>query len=47
MINDKADGVIEKVFKSLLNDIKIILKNRWKGENLSSIMFIYCINVIK
>ena len=40
IINDKADEVIEEIFKSLRNRIKIIWKNRLKVLNLSSSMFI-------
>ena len=40
MINDKADEVLEEIFKSLRNRIKIIWKNRLKVLNLSSSMFI-------
>ena len=40
MINDKADEVLEEIFKSLRNRIKIIWKNWLKVLNLSSSMFI-------
>ena len=40
IINDKADEVIEEIFNSLRNRIKIIWKNRLKVLNLSSSMFI-------
>ena len=48
IINDEADEVIEELFESIKNDIKIIWKNQWLIVNLSFIMFIdYIINVIK
>ena len=48
IINDEADEVIEELFESIKNNIKIIWKNQWLTVNLSFIMFIdYIINVIK
>ena len=46
MINDEADGVIEKLFNSLKNRCQNNLESM--VVSLSSTMFIYCIiNVIK
>ena len=48
IMNDEADKVIKKLFKSLEKRYQNNLENQWKIENLSSIMFIcYIINVIK
>ena len=48
IMNDEADKVTKKLFKSLEKRYQNNLENQWKIENLSSIMFIcYIINVIK
>ena len=44
MINDEADEVIKELFTSLKIDIKII-SNWWKLVSLSSIMFIYVLQM--
>ena len=47
MINDKADEIIEELFKSLPSRYQIGLKTSMRGSDLI-FMFIYCIiNIIK
>ena len=48
MINDEVNEVMEKLFESFKEDIKISWNNQGKVVRLSLIMLIYCIiNVIK
>ena len=44
IINDEADEVIKALFDSPKKDIKII-KNGWKVVSLSSVMFIYLLEI--
>ena len=47
MIDDKADEVIEELFRSLLCRYQIGLETSLRGSDLSLIVFIYYITNVK